>query len=104
MDHFRRMLGLLRRSDPTINTLNISSVPLTDDRTEELIGVLNHNSFIASINLQTNSLSPSSSRKIFSLLRLNPILVSIAVTDNKLDDDSILFLSDVFQRLPTTHE
>jgi Ran GTPase-activating protein (RanGAP) involved in mRNA processing and transport len=104
MDRFRRILSLLGRNDPIINTLNMSSVPLTDDMTDELISALNHNSFISSISLQANSLSSSSSKKIFSLLLSNPILVSITITENKLDDDSIQFLSIVLQNLPASRE
>jgi Ran GTPase-activating protein (RanGAP) involved in mRNA processing and transport len=80
------------------------SLALTDEMTDQLIERLKHNAFISRIALQSNSLSSASSRKVFSLLLSNPILADVEITENRLTDDSMLFLSDVLRTLPASRE
>lgn len=104
MDRFTRIVPLLRRNDPIINSLNMCSIELSDEMTHQLIDALNQNTFISKIVLQQNSLTVKSCNEIFGLLLSNPKLVHLEITNNEVSDDSIICLSKILQELPRNHE
>jgi Ran GTPase-activating protein (RanGAP) involved in mRNA processing and transport len=104
MERFSRIVPLLRRNDPIINSLNMSSVDMTDDMTDQLIEALNDNMFISKIVLQSNSLPVEACKKIFGLLLTNPKLVTLEITDNSVNDEGIERLAEVLKQLQPNHE
>jgi Ran GTPase-activating protein (RanGAP) involved in mRNA processing and transport len=101
---FNRILSLLKRNDPIINTVNVSGIPMSDSMIDKFVDAVNQNSFIGRITLQHNNLTRESLRKIFDLLLSNPKLVNIDVSENDVDDDSIQYLSEILQRLPANRD
>jgi len=103
-ERFHRIIPLIKRNDPIINSLNLCSIDLTDDMVRQLIEGLNNNSFISKIVLTHNTLGEESCALIFELLLKNPKLVHLEITDNRLSNNSIIFLANVLKRLPRNRE
>ncbi|KAK8894607.1 hypothetical protein M9Y10_023044 [Tritrichomonas musculus] len=102
MERFQRIIPLLRKNDPIINSLNMCSIEMTEDITDLLIDALNTNTFISKIVLHGNKLTESSCNKIFNLIEKSPKLDHLEVIDNNVTDNSILHLSKVLMKLPVT--
>jgi Ran GTPase-activating protein (RanGAP) involved in mRNA processing and transport len=82
----------------------MSGIPMTDSMTDELVLSVNHNSFIGRIALQNNALSSQSLQKLFALLLTNPKLTNLDVSENDVDDNSVLSLSNILQLLPPNRD
>ena len=102
LDRFNRIVPLLKRNDPIINSLNMSSIQLTDEMMENLIDALNYNKFISKMVLQQNSLTPKACNMLFDLLYTNPKLEQLEIVKNNVNDDSIKHLANVLMKLPHT--
>ncbi|OHT04915.1 hypothetical protein TRFO_27471 [Tritrichomonas foetus] len=102
MERFYRIVPLLQRNDPIINSLNMCSINLNEEMTDLLIDALNQNTFIAKIVLHGNHLSQESCNKIFNLLLTNPKLDHLEIIENDVSDESIAYLSEVLLKLPET--
>ena len=101
---FERIVPLLCRNDPIINSLNMTAIDLDDEMTDKLVGALSRNNFISKIVLQTNKLTTENCKKIFGLLLSNPKLVHLEVIDNDVQDEAIEYLSQVLQKVHKNHE
>jgi Ran GTPase-activating protein (RanGAP) involved in mRNA processing and transport len=101
---FKRMVSLLKRNDPIINTINASSIAMSESMVSELVNAVNQNSFVARIILQANQLSAASIAQIFDLLGSNPKLISLDMSENGIGDDALAYLSSVLQRLPMNRD
>ncbi|KAK8842752.1 hypothetical protein M9Y10_025616 [Tritrichomonas musculus] len=102
MERFTRIVPLLKRNDPIINSLNMCSIELTNKMTNDLIDALNCNTFISKIVLHTNRLSVESCNKLFDLLITNPKLDHLEIVNNNIQDVSLKYLSEVLKKLPQT--
>ena len=103
-DRFNKILPLLKKNDPIINSMNLLSIKLQDEIVEQLIEAINLNSFISKIILDSNALSTKSVNKIFDLLMTNPKLTHLEITKNNVNDDSIEHLRDVLLNLSPNRE
>lgn len=104
MERFHRIVPLLRRNDPIINSLNMTTIKLEPKMTEDLVSALSQNTFISKIVLQDNKLSCEDCKKVFGLLLSNPKLAHLEVVSNNVDDEAVQFLSEVLQKLRKNHE
>ncbi|KAH0795143.1 Leucine Rich Repeat family protein [Histomonas meleagridis] len=104
MERFQRIVPLLKRNDPIINSLNMCTIQMTDDMIDILIEALNSNSFISKIVLFDNALTEKSAIKIFNLLLTNPKLTHLEISNNKLSDESIIELSKTLKKLPPNRD
>ena len=103
-DRFNKILPLLKKNDPIINSMNLLSIPLEDRIVGQLIEAINLNSFISKIILDSNSLSTNSVNKIFDLLTTNPKLTHLEITKNQVNDEAIEHLRDVLLNLSPNRE
>ena len=101
---FNRIIPLISRNDPIINSLNLSNIPLGDEMMQELTRSLNQNSFISKIVLKYNKLSPESCNLVFDLLFTNPKLTFLDISNNEVNDESLIHLSEVLKKLPPSRE
>lgn len=100
----QRIVDLLKRNDPIINSLNLKFIRLDEEKTDELVSTLRENSFISKIILEGNELNTNCCKKFFSLLLTNPKLTHIELLENNVDDEAIVFLSESLRKIPPNHE
>lgn len=100
MERFYRIIPLIKRNDPTINTVSIIEQFVTGTMVDVLIGAINCNTFITKVVFDTNDLSVESCNKIFDLIITNPKLCRLEVINNNVSDISIQHLSENLRKVP----
>ncbi|EAY10282.1 Leucine Rich Repeat family protein [Trichomonas vaginalis G3] len=103
-ERLEKIIPMLRRNDPIINSINLVNVRMDDIIADKLIDALNANSFIAKISLQKNQISKRICMRIFDLLKAHPKLTHLEIIDNDVDDESIEHLSNVLISLPPNRD
>ena len=104
MDRLHRIIPLIKRNDPIINSLNMYNIKMDDEMVDILVEALRINSFISKVSLNENKLTPKSASKVFTILISNPKITNLEIISNQLNDDSIKELAEVLKELPKNRD
>ena len=99
-----RLLPLIRRNDPIINSLSINNVTVSDEMVDSLTTAVAGNIFLGRITFISNNLSEKSCKKIFELLLQSPEITHIEICKNSVSDSALIFLSEVLLKMPVSRQ
>jgi Ran GTPase-activating protein (RanGAP) involved in mRNA processing and transport len=97
-------LPALCGTEPSVHCIGVPLDHLTAEMMKELIIALQHNPFLTQLVFRDNSLSAPACRMIFDLIRTNPKLSVLEITDNGMSDDLLADLSEILKRLPQNRD
>ncbi|EAX89986.1 Leucine Rich Repeat family protein [Trichomonas vaginalis G3] len=103
-ERFNKIMVSTEKNDPIINTVNLSGFEMDDSTTNRFCEAMNRNYFISKIILCKNSLSTHSCMQIFDLLKSNPKIIYLEISDNCVNDSSLEYLSTILISLPSIRD
>lgn len=104
LQRYYQLIDTTYKNDPNINVFKLAGFEMTDKLIDQFKDAVSKNYFIYKIQFCRNNLSTRSCMQIFDLLKSNPKIKNLEISENNVNDDAMSYLSTILVSLPSIRE